>query len=388
MNVRARLFTAFLLAIASFYAIRTSSAAEDRVAVVGASPNVTKAISLALSPWSVRVVHVNASISTQDVAAANEAARALAREQNAGAVVWLAEGNDAHASLWMYDAETETVAVRPVAQAGPMDDAAAAAIALTVKTLLRSTAMAPPRERTAPTPAGSASAAPSASASAPSVPSATAPAASSVAPSSTPQPPASSAASVGQGEPVRGPQPKASSSARSPTWRVDAVVLGRTPTGAHAPLALVGGLAASFWPGALGGRFGAGLDFLAGPGVDVSDALFAGTFSDASFGATARARFTRASFAVEIDVRPALHWTSLSGTSLATARTLSIQRGDASLGATVVPELALGKRLAIGTPLGVDAFLRTQLYVLGSDVVLQVPTIAFDFGGRLSLALD
>ena len=80
--------------------------------------------------------------------------------------------------------------------------------------------------------------------------------------------------------------------------------------------------------------------------------------------------------------------TSLSGTSLATARTLSIKRGDLSLGASLVPEIALGRRFAVGASLGVDAFTRTQLYVLGNDVVLRVPPFVFDFGGRVSLALD
>ena len=386
MISRARLFAALVFTLASVCALRASVASEDRVAVAvaGAPPNVAKAITTALSPWGIHVVAVSATISTSDVAAATAAARALAKEEDAGAIVWLAVADDGRASLWMYDSETEAVAVRPLTQPRPFDDASAAAIALSVKTLLRTTTMAPPRER-APAPAASASSvAPVSSASA--APSA----------SASPAPLASAApsASASQAPPSPSPAPSASSRAASqttparPTWRVEALVFGRAPTGANDGVAIAGGLAASFWPSVFGHRIGAGLDFLAGPSLDVSGPRFAGTFSDTSFGATVRARFDRAPLAIEMDLRPALHLTSLSGTSLATARALSVTRGDVSVGLFVVPELELGRRIAVGVPLGLDTFLRTQLYVLGDEAILRVPTFAFDFGGRVSLALD
>ena len=375
MISRARIFATVVFTLTSVYALRPSVASEDRVAVAGAPPNVAKAIAMALSPWGLHVVTVSTTISTDDVTAVTDAARALAKDQNAAAIVWLSATDDEHTSLWMYDSETESVAVRPLTQPRPFDDASAAAIALSVKTLLRTTALAPPRER-ASIPAPSASSASPAPSAAPVASSSTAP--SSSVPSRSP-PPASNTTS----RPTPTPVP-----ATPPRWRIDALLLGRTPTGAKTNVAVEGGLAASYWPPIFGHRIGAGLDFLAGPSLDASGRLFAGTFSDTSFGATLRARFERAPFAVEMDLRPALHITSLSGTSLTTARSLSVTRGDVSLGLFVVPEIALGRRIAIGTPLGLDTFLRTQLYVLGDDVLLRVPIFGFDFGGRVSLALD
>lgn len=377
MISRARIFAALVFTLTSVYALRPSVASEDRVAVAGAPPNVAKAIAMALSPWGLHVVTVSTTISSDDMATATDAARALAKEQDAGAIVWFATTDDEHTSLWMYDSETEAVAVRPLTQPRPFDDASAAAIALTVKTLLRTTALAPPRER-APIPVASTSAASSASPAQSAAPVASA----STAPSSSLAPRAAPSASTA-------PSAKAiEMPASSPRWRIDALLLGRTPTGASTNVAVEGGLAASYWPSIFGNRIGAGLDFLAGPSLDASGPLFAGTFSDTSFGATLRARFERAPLAIELDLRPALHLTSLSGTSLTTARSLAVTRGDVSLGLFAVPELALGRRIAIGAPLGLDTFLRTQLYVLGGAEILRAPTFDFDFGGRVSLALD
>lgn len=379
MSTRARFFAALVFAVTSLVAVGNSIAGEARVAVVDAPSSVTKAIAATLSPWGVRVVPVSTAITSRDVTAATAEARSLATREDVGAVVWIASADDERPSLWMYDSETEAVVIRPLTQPRPFDDASAAALALSVKTLLRATAMAPPRERA---PAVASSSATTASSAAPSASaSATAPA-----PSVSAAPIASASASASAV-----PPPVARSRHDDdgrPSWRVEALVTGRAPTGAPAPVAAEGGLALSYWPALFGKRYGVGIDFRWGPSIDVTSATFAGTFADTSFAATARARFDAHPFALELQLRPALHLISLSGTALATSRSASVERGDVSIGAFVVPEIALGRRLAVGAPLGIDTFLRTQLYVLGDAEVLRMPTFAFDFGGRVSVALD
>jgi len=375
MFKRVRLFAAFVFTLASVYGGRASFASEDRVAVLDASPNLSKAISAALSPWGLRVVPLNATISSRDVATAAEEARLLADSEHLGAIIWFATATGQRPSLWLYDSQSEQVTVRPLSQPRPYDDAAAAAIALSVKTLLRATAMAPVPERSAapsPTSSGSSSVPPA-------TPSIAATASASSSPTSPPRSPVA---------PMRSANVAPRSVNAPPVWRIEAVVLGRTPTGTNPALALEGALGGSFWPSIWKGRLGVGLSLVAGPSLDIAGPLFAGTFSDSSVAATARARVERQHFAIELELGPALHITSLAGTSLSTTRSASVQRGDVALRGVIVPELVLSRRVAVGLPLGLATFLRTQRYEIGNDLVLRTPLLTFDFGGRVSFALD
>jgi hypothetical protein len=85
---------------------------------------------------------------------------------------------------------------------------------------------------------------------------------------------------------------------------------------------------------------------------------------------------------------PSLHLTSLSGTATATGRSATIERLDPAIDTVVVPQVSLGARARIGLFLGSTVLLRTQRYSLGDDVLLRVPAVAFDLGGRASLAFD
>src|SRR5205823_1369678 len=71
-----------------------------------------------------------------------EAARQGAA-QKATAVVWTTPDG----YVWIFDVESGQAMARRVEASSPLDASAAAAVALSVKTLLRSTAVAPPAER-------------------------------------------------------------------------------------------------------------------------------------------------------------------------------------------------------------------------------------------------
>ena len=148
---RARLLSRFLrgLALAAAFvtsAVEAAEAHERRVVVIDVDPRVADALVVALSPWSLTVVPTPGPSPAPDFDAASARARTLASEQHAGAVVWIAapRAPDTEATLWVYDAQTLQLAVRPLTVAAPFDDAGAAAVALSVKTILRASPLAAP----------------------------------------------------------------------------------------------------------------------------------------------------------------------------------------------------------------------------------------------------
>jgi hypothetical protein len=70
----------------------------------------------------------------------------LAQELDVDALVWVTRLEQG-SLIWVFDAATGDVTVRRLPESWPFDSAAAAAVALSVKTALRTTAVAPPGER-------------------------------------------------------------------------------------------------------------------------------------------------------------------------------------------------------------------------------------------------
>src|SRR5262249_45412913 len=136
----------------------------------------------------------------------------------------------------------------------PQDAATAAGLALTVKTLLRSSLVAPPAERI-----GAAAAAP-----------------------------------------ARGPG----------ALRIEAAGGGQLATGVGDGFDLRLDAAFAWWPG----RFGIAARVRTGPGTSVDTSAFAGHFGDTSFGAAVRARIDLSSrLVLEPALGASLHQTSLDG---------------------------------------------------------------------------
>lgn len=376
VSVRSLLLLAMACSVvlASLPCARRVAAGETRVAFVDPTPGVLDAVTVALSPWGLRVVSISTAPPPTELAPATVMARDVARDHDASAVVWIAlaprgEG----ASLWLYDSQTEQMMIRPLSKGPPFDDASAAALALTVKTLLRSTTVAPVQERVpqaaAAPPASAPSVAPSASAAAP------------------PPAPTSSAAPSGSAPAVTPGSEEAPRTALH-AWRAEALAMARVPTGSEDTLAPRAALAISWWPPAWREHLGFGLDARAGTSLDVASPRFAGSFSDTGVGLTVRGAVALAPLWLEVDAGPSVQVTSLTGAEIATGRPSSIMRADPSFDMALVPQIALGTRLRLGLFFGLEALLRTQRYVLDGDVVLRTPPLLFDLGGRASLALD
>jgi hypothetical protein len=366
-----------LVVLAAVLLVGPGLAAETRILVLNPDRNLLNAVSVALSPWGLRVVPVQGTNPPADPTQATGSARAIAQAQAAGALLWITEAPGGPASLWMYDAQTEQLTVRPLPKAPPYDDAAAAAMALTIKTLLRSSTAAPQQERTEPPTLPTTVPTPgTAEATQPPPPAVAAPAARAAEPASAP-------ATRAEGEPsTLAPAPSRHS------WRLHVMALAQTPTGTSATFAARAGIAGSWWPSRWGEHVGFGLGVLAGPNIDVLAPGFVGNFGDVDVGADARARLGGSSLSLEIGAGPSVHVTSLSGTGVASDRSTSVARVDPAIEVEAVADIALGARVRLGPLVGASLLLRTQRYSLEGDLVLRMPTAVFDLGGRVSLALD
>jgi hypothetical protein len=153
MTLRARALCILALVL-SFAA--PARAETRKLALVGASAELDHSVSVALSPWNLTIVRASWPATAGAHGAAE--ARALAEEMEVDAVAWVGDS-----ALWLFDVDTNqlvsrpvggrassTPALPPVAATTPVDTAMAAATALTLKTLLRSSTVAPRSERVGP----------------------------------------------------------------------------------------------------------------------------------------------------------------------------------------------------------------------------------------------
>jgi hypothetical protein len=348
---RARLLPRLLLRLTIATALVTSAAEarEGRVVVIDVDPRVADALVVALSPWSLTVVRFRGPTPTVDFDAASARARAIAAEQHAGAIVWIAPPRppDEQATLWVYDAETLQLAVRPLSASEPFDDAAAAAVALSVKTVLRAS------------------------------------------PLSAPEPPTEASRPAQPEAPSPAPSPPTASPPASPStaWRVETILAARAPTGANAVAEPRAALGASVWPTSFHGHGGIGLAIQAGPGVSVeTGAGFHGELREFSVEATARVRAQAHWFALELEGGPGLFLTSLSGQ--VQGANLSALRLDPSLSLGGTFDINPSPRVSLGLLVDGSALLRFQRYWLDGAPLLSGPAVIVLTGLRLSVEVD
>jgi hypothetical protein len=348
---RARLLPRLLrrLTIAVVLFTSRAHAHEGRVVVIDVDPRVAEALVVALSPWSLTVVQTLGPTPGADVDAASARARAIASDLHAGAVVWIVlPRQEAPATLWVYDAETLQLAVRPLTVWAPFDDAGAAAVALSVKTVLRASPLLAPE----PAPA----------------------------PERPPPPPAPATVVVATPPPPAPPQR---------AWRLETIVGVRAPTGTSAEVEARAALGASVWPAAFGGHGGAGLEIQVGPGVSVGTPVFRGELREASFEATARLRAQAGRwFAFEAEGGPGFLLASLDGQVSPTAVHVHAFRLDPAIDVGGVVDLTPGPRVSLGAIVDGSALLRFQRYALDGAPLVDGPAIIVLAGIRLSVEVD
>ena len=111
-------------------------AAARRIALIHAEPELTRSVDLALYPWDITVIVVDDA--PPDATGPAAAARAIARRHGADAVVWVERSNEA-TTLWFFDAAEDSLHSRTLPPSPRQDPAELAAVALTLKTLVRAT---------------------------------------------------------------------------------------------------------------------------------------------------------------------------------------------------------------------------------------------------------
>jgi hypothetical protein len=285
-----------------------------------------RALHLALSPWDVTTVRSNApaeSLALDPIRVAS----ALAKELDVEAVVWISH-MDRGSLLWVFDDDTGEVSTRLLAAAPPFDGAAAAAVALSVKTVLRATLVAPPAERFGAQPAP----------------------------------------------------------ARREVERTLALELGVAltlldrrelePRIEAAPV---------FW---LTTYFGLSLEGSAGPGIALERARYHGRYNEVVLGGEARLRLPLASrVSAGVSVGGSAHWTALRG-SLDGAPALRVRRVNASLDAEAFSTVALGSGVYLGAMLGGSYVPTYRRYLVRGVPIFSPGPFGASFGGFCGVEIN
>lgn len=305
-----------------------------RVALVETDAELGRALVIALTPWNLDVVRA-ASAPGATLPAAEQRARALADELHADVVVWVSPGGE-QSVLWVYDAETKHVSSRVVDAALPYDAPTAAAIALSLKALLRASKVAPVAERIGP----------------------------------PPPPPA---------------PPPSAPRATDEVLRAEATLSGRLFAASTVEPRASLGLA---WFLRDRPRLAAALALSVGPGVDLAADGFTGRYTDLTLSPSVRARFDLgARLALEPQLGASLHVTSLDGVAAPDLAPVHASRIDGSIDGAVVLAVRLFSRVDAGVHFGVGYMTRYQRYAIGEGTVLGLSPVIGELGLRMTLGV-
>jgi hypothetical protein len=304
---------------------RSAAAADPpRVVYLGDDAELTRALEVALGPWGVVVV-TTADPPPRDLPAAGE----LAAVVDADAMVWTATVAGVP-TLHVYDETVRQLVVRPLAAAPPFDAPTAAAVALTVKTVLRLGRVAPVEER------------------------------------------------VDETHVATGPPRPAAVALR---WRVETALGSRLADG-DAELRSTVGLVWS----PRGGRLGVGVGLALGPGVAVDVPEFAGRHTGTSIVAAARWRVPLGAVFLEPAAGLSLTRATLDGVAVAGDVRAHVVRYNPG----GVAQLALGARTAnleLAIVGGAGVAFRRQRFLLGGMPLYEVPALDWHIGLRLSVII-
>lgn len=345
---RARVRGTAIAAVIALVAGAQPARAEDgeageRVVLVAPPAGLDEAVRAALAGWPIEVViePEGAPGSTMPGSAAR--ARALAEGHGAAAVVWLGR-DDGGLALWVYDRESGRAVTRPLPAAPPYDEPTAAAVALTVKTLLRHSTAAP-----APARYG-----------------------------------ASEAAAATGGELASAPAtaPDAAPIRQRALVRLDTLAGARLRRTEAADLELRLGVGAELTPGwPLG--LAAYLLLRSGAGTPVDHESYVGRYTDLQISAGARARLP---LSRRVALAPRLggsaHITEIDGAIRASGARGRADRVNPSIDAGLALDVDVGRSVRLSAEVEGSVALRRQEYRVAGAPVLTLPRLE----GELRLA--
>jgi hypothetical protein len=322
-------------------AASAKSEGQRRIVVLQPDDELFRAISLSLSPWDVETTRSAATIrgvAAVDVspqASQPEAVRGasrLARELGVEAVVWISSA-ERGSLLWVFDARSGDVTIRMLAETPPFDSAQAAAVALSVKTLLRSSTVAPPAERF-------------------------------------------------------GAQPPAASEVAPPADGVLALELGGGGTwlaSRHAALAI--DLTAVAWV-LSARRLGVSLSVASGPGFRIEAGRYRGDYRELVVGGSARYRVLHEPrVSASVSLGGALHFTTLEGTLVDRSVESKVSRVNPSLDLEVSASVYLTRAIYLGASAGGAYFPAYRRYLVQGEPVFSPWPAAVGVSGYCGVEL-
>jgi len=331
---------------------RVDAAEAGRVLVIGGGSAFRDAVSVVLTPWKLSVLPADMPAPRGVMPRAADEARALGQRFNAVGVVWVSAEDNAYA-LFIYDAKTEQVASRALDRGPPFDAPTAASHALSVKSLLRSSTVAPPEERLGAT-------------------------------ASPPPPPEHGPVLTAPPSSEPDVRPQTTTPLEEPLLRAELGGGARLVT--DSPDARVSA-GVSLWPDARR-RFGVGLEGQFGPGLSVTQDRFAGRFSEIGVATNARYRLP---LSRRFDIVPraglGLHATSIQGVVAQTLESADQARVDGSVDLGLTLDVAVARSMRVGLDLGVSYMLRYQRYLVQNASVLELRPFSGGIGLRLSTGL-
>jgi len=321
---------ALLGGVLALVAAASVAQASGGVALVRPDPALEEAVGVALTPWAIDIIRSTSESPGSSMPAAAGRARAIAEDVGAGAVVWIS--NDDGPALWVYDLESHRVVARRLPSPPPFDDASAAAAALSIKTLLRHSAVAPVEERYA-------------------------------------------AGLVRQRQ-------------RHPRVRYESIAVARLRNTEADDVEPRLGIGISWWPAALGDRVGAAMTAQSGPGIAIDEADLVGRFSDTSYGVSIRGRLALGGrFRVSPELGASLHSTTLDGAVISRDHRAHVSRANVSVDAAAGAQLRIAADVHLALRLGGSYLLRNQRYLVASEPVLTLPSTEWEIGLGIELPL-
>jgi len=306
-------------------AVAAGGVGEHRVALVDPDARLLRSVVIALSAWDIEVVSAAEPSPGSSVPEAQQKAAAIARSEQAKVVVWVSR-SDAAAVLWIYDAETTHLASRVLGVRPPFDEPDAAAVALSLKALLRSSTVAPEVERYG---AASRTAAPSV------------------------------------------------------LW-VEGQAGGRLYPGAIEPR---GALGLSVWPREMQEHLGFGLIASVGPGLPVVSPSIDGHFTDIAMSPSLRTRIrVGPRWLFEPALGATIHFTSLQGTAGTEEAPILSRRLDGSIDAALAFEFRLGS-IRVGALAHAGYWPRYGRYLVRREPVLSLMPLVMDLALRVGVGI-
>jgi hypothetical protein len=296
-----------------------------RIVVLGSDEELLRALSVSLSPWGVETTQSDLPPPEASQPAAVEGASTLARQLRVEAVVWISR-TERGSLLWVFDARAGDVTTRILSERPPFDSAAAASVALSVKTVLRSSVVAPPDER------------------------------------------------FGAQQPPPPVEP-------APAKRVFALEVGAgthwVAEGQAEPRLTLGAVA---WVAAAR-RVGLTLDWAYGPGLDIDEDGFRGRYRELVASGGVRFRWlNEPDISAALSLGGGVHWVKLEGTLVDSELERTVHRVNASIDADANIDVHFD-RFYLGALLGVACSPGYQRYLVEGEPVFSPWPFVVGLGG-------